>query len=231
MEFAARLSAARRRGGVIDDVPALDLAAGYAVAACLDLGPVLGWKIGATSAAAQAFLGVTEPIHGRLTAGWGDGAAIALPGARVVEAEPEIVVRLGPDLEPDAAWAGAELVRPSFADPFAHGVGAIVADNAASLGVLLGPMLPLAALDAPDALRVRLLVDGEPRGEGMAGTGFGDPRRALAWLRGALADDRRGLRPGDLVATGALCRAVPVPRGATFGIDAPGHGTAAARLV
>ena len=232
--LADRLAAARRTGGMVADFPPLALADGYAVAArlALRLGEVIGWKIGATSAGAQAFLKVAAPIRGRMFAGgvWRDGATVTLPGTRALEVEPEIVFELGAGLAPVAAWFGVEIVRPSFADAFALGAGAIVADNAAHCGLLLGPPLPLAALDDPAALSARLLIDGELAASGSADAVLGDPRRALAALRTQLAGDARGLRPGDLVASGAMGRAAAIRAGQSLTLDAAGFGTAACRF-
>lgn len=230
--LAHRLAAARRAGGLVDDAPVLDLAAGYAVAGLLAplLGDVIGWKIGATSAGAQAFLQVDAPIFGRLFARWADGSTVRLAGDRAVEAEPEIIVRLGADLTPDAAWFGVEFNRSSFADPFGLGAGAIIADNAASLGVLVGPPLPLAALADPAELVARLLVDQRQAGIGSAADVLGNPLVALDWLRGALVGDARGLQPGDLVATGGMCRSALAAKGATVTVDAAGFGRASVEL-
>ena len=233
MSLADSLVAARLSGGLVPPPAPLSLADGYALAADLypRLGTPAGWKVGATSPGAQAFLGVAEPIRGRLHRErlWrADGeriVAVVLPGDRPVEVEPEVVLRVGPDLAPDAAWFGIEVNRPSFADPFAHGVGAIVADNAASVALLLGPALPLAALGDPAALTATIAVDGVVIAGGSADAVLGDPRRAYGWLRGCV-----DLRPGDLVATGAMGRSAVVGRSALLVLDAPGFGAARFRL-
>lgn len=224
MTFAESLAAARLSGGLVPPPAPLTLAAGYSVAAALypRLGTPAGWKIGATSAGAQAFLGVTEPIRGRLFAEriWGEGD-VALTGDRPVEVEPEVVLRVGPDLAPDAAWLGIEVNRPSFADPFAHGPGAIVADNAASVGLLLGPALPLAALADPAAIVAAIHADGVEVARGRADAVLGGPRVAYAWLRGQV-----DLRSGDLVATGAMARSALVVCGTMLTIDGGAYGRA-----
>lgn len=230
--LAQRLATARLDGATLD-FPAVDLATGYAVARHLPrhLGPVLGWKIGATSQAAMAFLKIAAPIHGRLFAVHESGATIDPPGQRPLEAEPEILLTLGPDREPTSARFGVEFNRPSFAEPFALGAGAIVADNAASLGVLLGPAIALADLDTPHELVAQLNVDGIVMATGSADAVLGNPLNALAALRTALASDPRGLRPGDIIATGAMCRSVLVARGQALCLDAGRWGTATARLL
>ena len=229
--LAERLAVARQSGGVAD-IPPLALAAGYDIARRLAprLGTVLGWKIGATSSGAMAFLKVDAPIHGRLFALWQDGDVIDLPDGRPVEVEPEILFVLGADLQPVAAHFGVEFNRPSLADPFGSGAGAIVADNAASLGVLVGPPLALADLDAPEALVARLEIEGVAVAQGSADAVLGHPARALAALRTALAHDPRGLCAGDIIASGAMCRSVLITRGQALRLDAGHRGAAAVRL-
>jgi len=227
--LAAQLATARLSGSTIE-FPVLTLAQGEDVARRLapQLGPVLGWKIGATSAGAMAFLKVGVPIHGRLFAAWQDGATIRFPGDRPVEVEPEILFTLGPDRQPESARFGIEFNRPSFADPFTLGAGSIVADNAASLGVLLGPVIPLAALDDPASLVASLDIDGQCVATGSADAVLGDPCIALECLRTALATDPRGLQPGDIIATGAICRSALLVPGQRVRLDAGSWGSATA---
>lgn len=228
MTLAETLAAARLSGTLVPPPGQLTLPKGYAIAAALYplLGTPAGWKVGATSGGAQAFLKVAEPIRGRLYAEriWPAGD-VAVPGARPLEVEPEIVLRVGPDLTPDAAWFGIELNRPSYADPFAAGAGAIVADNAASVGLLLGPALPLAALDAPAALVAAITADGVEVARGAADAVLGNPRRSYDWLRSVV-----DLQPGELVATGAMTRSAVVARGVTLVLDCRACGRAAFKL-
>ena len=230
MRLHTTLAAARLAGTLAPPPGPLTLAEGYAVAAALYplLGTAAGWKVGATSAGAQAFLGVGEPIRGRLYAEriWHGGGDVATPGERPLEVEPEVVLRVGHDLEPDAAWFGIELNRPSFADPFACGAGAIVADNAASVGLLVGPAIPLGALDMPAALTAAILADGALVARGSADAVLGSPRASYDWLRGTVE-----LRPGDLIATGAMARSAVVARGTVLTLDCGGYGSARFTLV
>ena len=228
--LAARLAMARLSGSTID-FPVLTLAQGTDIARRLarHLGPVIGWKIGATSAGAMAFLKVGRPIHGRLFNAWQDGAAIRFPGDRPVEVEPEILFTLGPDLQPQSVRFGIEFNRPSFANPFTLGAGSIVADNAASLGVLLGPVIPLATLDDPAALVASLDIDGQRVATGSADAVLGNPRTALAALQTALASDPRGLQPGDIIASGAMSRSALLSPGQSLRIDAGPWGSAVAQ--
>lgn len=219
--LADRLAATRLAGTVIDAMPALDLATGWRVQAALAsrlepaLGPQCGWKLGATSAGAMAALGVERPIVGRLFARrvWHGAPGGALLTAAGLEAEPEIIVQLGPDLAPCAAFAGIEYNRPSLADPFGLGAGSIVADNAASFGILCGPRIALPRLRHPAGIVVALCSGTVELCRGSGAAVLDGPLHALAALRDLLADDARGLRPGDLVATGALCRSIRLAPG------------------
>jgi 2-keto-4-pentenoate hydratase len=217
------IAEARRRGGLLADARSVTLEEGYALAeeVAARLGEVVGWKVGATSAGAQAFLQVAEPIYGRVFAGGVMASgAVAAPGERAAEAEPEIVFELTRDPDPadpaaaiGRALVGLEVVRPSRDDAFALGAGFIVADNAAHVGLVLGPELPPGALNEPAGLRVALERNGEAAGKGDAAAVLGDPVQALAWLVRKRAGTERPVRAGDLVATGAMCRAAPLAIG------------------
>src|SRR5260370_4995260 len=71
-ELAARLAGAvadrRAIAPLSDDVPGLDAATGYAVQAVAreQAGQLAGWKLGVTSRAKQAQVGVREPVRGFL---------------------------------------------------------------------------------------------------------------------------------------------------------------------
>lgn len=229
------LAAVRLAGGTMPDPPGpITLPVGYALAdrVAPGLGRMAGWKIGATSEGGMAFLGVAEPIRGRLFAErvWRNGGRADLAGDRPAEAEPEVALVMARDLvaggDPRAAigavHAAAEIVRPSHGAPFRLGVGFIVADNAAGLGVLLGPALPMAVLDAPEQLSIGLRGTDGAETRGTADAVMGNPLEALAWLARVL-----GVVPaGSLVMTGAMARAVPIAGNGLLVLEAGAHGTA-----
>lgn len=233
--WADKLAPARLAGGSIADPPSrLTLQQGYALAdlAADALGTPVGWKIGATSAGAMQFLDVDEPIRGRLFAEriWRDSDRASLAGDRFAEAEPEVAVLLrselpaGEDPRPHIAMlcAAAEIVRPSHPEPFSGGVGLIVADNAAGLGVLLGPAIPLAAIDDPASIRIALTLEGGSTCEGSADAVLGNPLNALRWL----ADSLGSVPAGSWVMTGAMARAIPLDRSGVLTLSVPPFGTA-----
>ncbi len=241
-QWAAALAPARLTGRTLVDPPApISLEEGYRLAQAGEslLGTPTGWKIGATSERAMAFLGVTEPIMGRLYAEriWRDGDHASLAGDRPAEAEPEIAFHLARPLSAGgdplasigAAHAAAEIVRPSHPDPFRLGTGFIVADNAAGLGALIGPPIPLAVLAAPDQIVVSLATDGGKATMGQADAVLGNPLAALAWLAGKLG----GIPAGSWVLSGSMAPAIPlepVQGGGALVLDAGRYGTATLRF-
>jgi 2-keto-4-pentenoate hydratase len=236
-QWAAALPVARLAGRSVADPPsAISLTDGYRLARLGEslLGTPAGWKIGATSEGAMAFLKIGEPIMGRLYAEriWRDGDMADLSGERPAEAEPEVAFRLERALvageDPLAAvgeaYAAAEIVRPSHPDPFRLGAGFIVADNAAGLGALIGPPIPLDALAAPGEIAVSLTC-GEASTSGHADAVLGNPLAALAWLAGKL-----GVVPaGSWVLSGAMARAIPLA-GDRLVLGAADHGSAILRF-
>lgn len=211
MSLAQDIAAARRSGGTFV-FPKLSLDEGYAVARDVWplLGAPIGWKVGATNEGGQRFLGVDAPIRGRVyrlieatDAPLVIGPDLA-PGDRALEAEPEIVFVVG-DPRPRI---GVEIVRPSSATPFDDGVGAIVADNAAHVVLVIGPTFDESLLDTPDAITVTLCRNGEVAARGDARAVLGDPRRARDWLAA-----EETLVAGEWVASGAMTRAAPFGAG------------------
>ncbi len=229
MNLADLIHAARRTGDALAVAPPpLTMKEGYAVQRTLAerTGPVVGWKVGATSAAARIALGIAEPIYGRVF--FPPAAGTIAAGPRPLELEPEIILELGADLAPARAWVGLEIVRPSREDAVQLGAAFIVADNAAHVALVLGDELPLAAIDAP---RVTFLLNDVRVGEGAATAVDGGPLASLAWLAGTIALTDRPLRPDDLVATGAMARAVRAGPGDRVIADFGEHGRAEIRVV
>ncbi len=217
MSLAHDIAAARRSGATYV-FPKLSLDEGYAVAREVWplLGTPVGWKIGATNEGGQRFLGIAAPIRGRVyrVVEAGEGPLVIgqdlVPGDRAPEAEPEIVLRVG-DSRPRI---GIEVVRPSSLTPFDDGVGAIVADNAAHVLLVVGPPFDPAFLATPDTVTVTLTRNGEAAASGDARAVLGDPRRALDWLAG-----EETLVDGAWVASGAMTRAAPFGAGDSIVAD------------
>lgn len=214
----------------------LDLDAAYAVqrevtALRLAAGErIVGWKLGYTSLAMRAQMGIDEPNIGPLTDAMiltrSAGADAVLPGGALQpRVEPEIALRLARPL--DAGCGVAEVLAACDGD----GGGAFAclevvdsvwagyrfrledntADGSSAGWVVLGDPLPV---DDLPGVGVELLVDDVPVATATGAAAGGHPASGVAWLAGeSVRRYGRGLVAGDLVITGGLTAAFPLPRG------------------
>ena len=223
---AARILAARRAGQGFPDLGAEapgDIAAGYAaqraLAEAMGAVPPPAFKIGATTAAMRAYLGLEHPCGGFCPAA---GLRERSGGFRLSDhirpgVECEIGVRLGRDIaagphDRDSAaaavehvFAAIEVVDNRYGDFRATGAPSLIADQVFHAGGVIGaPASGWPGLDLPGA-RGRLLVDGVERGEGLGAELLGHPLDALAWLAASpLAEAFGGLRAGQVVFLGSV---------------------------
>jgi 2-keto-4-pentenoate hydratase len=230
-ELAARLAKAVADRTAIaplsDDQPGLDAAAGYAVQAVAreQAGPLAGWKLGVTSRAKQAQVGVHEPVRGFLASANALDLGEPLVTGELIQprAEPEIVFILGRDLSgPSAtaadvlaatAWvaAGIEILDSRFLD-YRFTMPDVIADNTSAGRFIVGAPVP------PDGIDLRLAgVVLEHNGDVVAtaagAAALGHPAASVAWLVRSLAAEGEGLRAGQVVLSGGLTAAVPVRAG------------------
>jgi 2-keto-4-pentenoate hydratase len=192
----------------------------------------IGWKLGYTSAAMREQMKVDKPNFGPLL-----DTMIVAPGSPVPatlvqpRVEPEVAVRLGADLRPDALLASLEVVDSVWKD-YRFRLEDNTADGSSAAGVVLGPLLPDLAGQADPAalpdLPVELIRNGEPVATATAAAAMGNPLAALDWLAQELPRHGRSLSPGDVVITGGLTAAVPLEPGdlveARFGDERHGGG-------
>ena len=204
-----------------DAVPgskAAGIAAQVALAEALGAMPPAGFKIGATTAAMQSYLGLDGPLAGFMPeAGLhGSGSTLAYAGFNNPGVECEVAVHLGRDLSAgcttaeaagaiDGLMASIELVERRYEDLAAFGVPALVADQVFHAGAVLGTPFPgWETLDLA-ALRGELLVDGAVQASGLGAELMGGPLHALCWLAGsAEAAAFGGLRAGQVVTLGSV---------------------------
>jgi 2-keto-4-pentenoate hydratase len=239
--------AAHEAGHLLDPgatVGPIDLRTAYAVQAeglALRLAAgerLVGWKIGYTSAAMRAQMRVDAPNFGPLTdrmllAG-GEPVSTALTQPRV---EPEILLILGDDLP-----GGSDRDQVAYAVGEARGALEVVdsvwrdyrfrledntADGSSAAHAVIGPLLP-AGVDLAEVGVTLIGPDGE-RSEATGAAAFGHPLDALGWLADALAAQGGRLRAGDIVLTGGLTAAVPLPSGARIRADFAGAGEVSVR--
>ena len=248
---AALLMAAVRSGQAIaplrDRLAATSQEAAYAVQevntqAWLAEGRrLVGRKIGLTSLAVQAQLGVDQPDFGMLFADMavGDGELVALGRLIQPKVEAEVALVIGRDLTHER-HTYADLIRATeYALPAIEIVDSrienwnikfvdTVADNASSgLFVLGGRPVSLSDIDLTAcAMEMKRGDEVVSRGNGRAC--LGSPLNAAVWLADVMVRCGRPLLAGDIVLTGALGPMVAVRPGERFDVSIDGLGTVSA---
>lgn len=178
---------------------------------------IVGRKVGLTSRAVQAQLGVEQPDFGVLFDDMQLPDGGVLDPARTLQpkAEAEVALVLAHDLP------GSQASAADVAAATRHAVAAIeivdsrirdwqisfadtVSDNGSSAFFVLGrEPRPLDGLDLYSCGMV-LEVNGRPASVGAGAACLGHPLEAAAWLARTLAAAGDPLRAGDIVLTGAL---------------------------
>jgi 2-oxo-3-hexenedioate decarboxylase len=230
-ELAARLAKAVADRTAIaplsDEAPGLDAAAGYAVQAVAreQAGPLAGWKLGVTSRAKQAQVGVHEPVRGFLASANALDLGEPLVTGELIQprAEPEIVFIMGRDLSGPSVTAadvlaatsrvavGIEILDSRFLD-YRFTMPDVIADNTSAGRFIVGTPVP------PDGIDLRLAgVVLEHNGDVVAtaagAAALGHPAASVAWLVRSLAAEGEGLTAGQVILSGGLTAAVPVRPG------------------
>jgi 2-keto-4-pentenoate hydratase len=230
---AAQLIATTRRNGAAlkalpPDIAPQDEAEGYRVQRAVhDLllpstGPLVGYKIGCTSAVMQQYLDIPHPCGGGVFARGVFESGVDLTAADFVRVgvECEIAVRLGRDLLPSeepftAEWVkeaietympAIEIVDDRYEKWETLGAPTLIADDFFAAACVLGE--GVARIAAPDLLSVigRALVNDKEAGRGTGADVLGHPHHALAWLANHLANEGKGLHAGQIVLTGSLVK-------------------------
>lgn len=188
---------------------------------------VVGRKIGLTSKAVQAQMGVDQPDFGVLFADMclADGDSLAAGEVLQPRVEAEVALVLNKGLpEPDTT-INELITAVDHLLPAIEVVGSrivnwnisildTIADNASCGRIVTGtrPVSP-AALDLAAAGMV-MEVDGRVESVGSGAACLGHPYRAALWLVRRMAELERPLRAGDILMTGALGPMAAFPPGA-----------------
>ncbi|WP_280447489.1 2-keto-4-pentenoate hydratase [Nocardia cyriacigeorgica] len=182
---------------------------------------VIGHKLGFTSKAKMAQMGVSEVIVGRLTDVMrvADGGDVDLARFIHPRIEPEVAYRLSRDIDlddpaaditvcVDAIAPAVEIIDSRYRD-FVFTYTDVVADNTSAAGFAIGAWQPMRTASN---LAVRLRV-GEAEVVGSTAAILGDPIRALYALADMCRRRRIELRAGQIVLAGAATAAVPLTAG------------------
>jgi 2-keto-4-pentenoate hydratase len=191
------------------------------------LGGQAGWKVGATSPAMQARLGLFTPAAGALYHDriYRSGVRLDRRDYCPLILECEIGVRLGRNLPgrrgghlPEsvapavaAIFASIEIVEQRFQPPLDAGMASHVADDFFSVGAILADERPLDALGDPVTVKGEITVNGKVAFAGHASDILGHPLSSLAWLADHCAEQGTALRAGEIVSLGSISPGIPIP--------------------
>lgn len=192
-------------------------------------GGVRGFKVGTTSDAAMARVGIDEPLFGFLERddAVADGGTVDLRAliAPRIEMELAFVTReelAAADCDAGAALAATAYVVPAFEIidsryvPGPFDVVAAVADNMSTARHVLGSeRLDPRAIDLA-AVAATLEKNGVEIARGTGAAVLGHPARSLAWLVRTLARYGMTIPAGSVVLTGGFADAVPAAGGDRF---------------
>jgi 2-oxopent-4-enoate/cis-2-oxohex-4-enoate hydratase len=204
---------------------------------------VVGKKIGLTSLAVQAMLGVDQPDFGHLTSAmaFNSGDTVRASAMIAPRAEGEIAFVLkrdlaGPGVTNLDVLAATECVLPCFEivdsriRDWKIGILDTVADNASSGAFVLGqaPVDPRTV----DFVHCGMVVEknGALAGTGAGVAALGSPVAAVAWLANTLGRLGMGLKAGEIILSGALSALVPVAAGDEMRVRIGGLGAVTVRF-
>ncbi|MBI4376785.1 MAG: fumarylacetoacetate hydrolase family protein [Elusimicrobia bacterium] len=198
---------------------------------------LVGRKIGLTSEAVQRQIGVDQPDFGYLTSDMSLENGEALGAGELIQAkvEGEAVFVLGrelkgPGVDREDVMRAADHIRAcievidSRVKDWRIKIQDTIADNASSAYFALGAeRIKPGSVDLRRC-RMKLWKNGSLASEGSGSACLGDPARAVAWLANALAVWGEGLKPGDIVLSGAFGPVVPFSRGDECRVEIEGLG-------
>lgn len=252
-DLAERLCRARLEGGTVDVSPKTlgsDLENAYALQTEVlrHIGdPSDGWKVGSTSAEAQAALGTSEPGAARVPSRFRFTSPATVPIFAVHDAklEAEFAFRLGQDLPArdrdytDAEVAAAingvapslEIVGSRLARGLAgSGRAAVTADGGANIALVTGTFIDdWQRFDLPSH-QLTVTLNGELRAEGEGRRALGNPFNVMVWLANR-ERQRDGLRAGEVSTTGTCSGLLDIKAGDTVIADYGTLGTVQAALI
>jgi len=199
-------------------------------------GEPIGYKVGLTSKAMQAFCGIDHPIGGVVLAKreLRSGATVHRSDYGRLGLEFEIAVRMKSDMPASAATPSAvaphvegvctaiEVVDDRAADYTHLDVRSVAADNSWNAGMVLSDF----RANWPDleAMLGKATKDGAPVGEGYGRDILGHPFNSVAWLNAHLAARGGGLRKGQVVMTGSVMKTVFPAEPASYRFEFAGLG-------
>lgn len=204
---------------------------------------VVGRKIGLTSPAVQAQLGVDQPDFGILFSDMAhpDGAEVPADAVLQPRVEAEVAFVLKTDLVDgdldaaqvreavDYAVAALEVCGSRIAG-WDISFGDTVADNASAGAYVLGTEKKTLDEFVPQDVDMSLTVDDVEVSTGNGAACLGDPINALVWLARQARELGEPLRAGQVILSGALGPMKPIEPGAQVAAHITGLGSVSMSL-
>jgi 2-keto-4-pentenoate hydratase len=200
-----------------------------------------GYKVGCTSRAVQAQLGIREPICGCLMSPFVHFGNTELAWSEFCQpaVEPEFVLRIGKDIVDEIADAeeleqSVDYVSPGIeVHHFRFWFGApsiqeLIASNGIHAALVVGDARVSPRHRRWGDVIVRLFRGGHPRASGKGHEIQGGPLQSLRWLANRLVRSGQSLKAGALVIPGSPVELVPVSVGERVVADLEGVGAVAA---
>ena len=211
---------------------------------------IIGHKIGLTSKAMQAAVGIKQPDSGFLLDDmlFPDGGEVPVDrfiGLRI-EAELAFVLKAplsGAELTIEDVLAATDYVTPALeildtrifrVDPETGKTRSVldtISDNAANAGIVLGGRrLPPREADLR-WIGAICAKNGEIEETGLAAGVLGHPANGIVWLAARLSEHGLSLAPGEIVLAGSFIRPVEVGRGDSIVADYGPQGSVSIAFV
>ncbi len=230
-QFLMDAAAARKR---VDDLPdglkpqtEAEAQAIWSAILAANTKPIVGWKIGATAAAAQQAMGLSGPFVGFLTEDMIDQNGVTYQHADMLGpiVESEYAFRMAADLPPKAeAYSRAEVEAAvgslivGFEIPERrlgdkHSLGALgsISDHGGTGRFVIGDeFTDWQGKDCADT-EVALTFSGEEKGRGKGAAMMGHPLEALTWFANFLSSKGITLEKGQFVTTGSATGVIQCP--------------------
>ena len=192
---------------------------------------VIGKKIGMTSLAVQAALGIGEPDYGHIFDAHlaGTDAPLEMSGLITPQVEAELAFVLsrdlkGPGVTAASVMAATEGIIPALEivdSRYEGGMAGIslndsIADNASLGRIILGSRLtPVKKLDLR-TIGLVLEKNGQAAAFGVSAAVMGSPAASVAWLANKLAAFGLGLMAGEIILSGSFTTFLPAAGGDCF---------------
>ncbi|MEN3291033.1 MAG: 2-oxo-hept-3-ene,7-dioate hydratase [Burkholderiales bacterium] len=190
-----------------------------------------GHKVGLTSKAMQATVGINEPDYGHLLDDmfYNDGDTIAAERFIAPRVEVELAFVLGKPLKGPGVTmfdvlSATEYVVPALElidgrSQYPRRIVDNIADNAAAAGVIMGGR-PVRPMDIDLRWAAALLYkNGTIEETGVSAAVLGHPAMGIVWLANKLGEFGTTLEAGHIVLAGSFTRTVAVAKGDTILAD------------